>query len=56
AGGNGRVYGALRYPSMNELWPEICSTSAVRVVQVDMLVDIRSQQGDFLFLGNGPKV
>ncbi|CAM9921958.1 unnamed protein product [Ectocarpus sp. 8 AP-2014] len=56
AGGNGRVYGALRYPSMSELWPEICSTSAVRVVQVDTLVDIRSRQGDFLFLGNGPKV
>ncbi|CAN0038533.1 unnamed protein product [Ectocarpus sp. 8 AP-2014] len=56
AGGNGRVYGALRYPSMSELWPEICSTSAVRVVQVETLVDIRSRQGDFLFLGNGPKV
>ncbi|CAM9432033.1 unnamed protein product [Ectocarpus sp. 4 AP-2014] len=56
AGGNGRVYGALRYPSMSELWPEIGSTSAVRVVQVDTLVDIRSRQGDFLFLGNGPKV
>ncbi|CAM9268369.1 unnamed protein product [Ectocarpus sp. 12 AP-2014] len=56
AGGNGRVYGALRFPSMSELWPEICSTSAVRVVQVDTLVDIRSRQGDFLFLGNGPKV
>ncbi|CAB1102828.1 unnamed protein product [Ectocarpus sp. CCAP 1310/34] len=35
AGGNGRVYGALRYPSMSELWPEICRTSAVRVVQVE---------------------
>ncbi|CAN0007177.1 unnamed protein product [Scytosiphon promiscuus] len=48
AGANGRVYGAVDYPSMKELWPEIYNTLAVRVVEVKLLVDIRPRDGDFL--------
>ncbi|CAN0312281.1 unnamed protein product, partial [Hapterophycus canaliculatus] len=34
AGANGRVYGAVNYPSMKELWPEVYNTEAVRLVEV----------------------
>lgn len=33
-GEDGRVYAAVQYPSMSELWPDIYRTKAVRVVQV----------------------
>lgn len=33
-GEDGRVYAAVQYPSMSELWPDIYRTKAVRVAQV----------------------
>lgn len=33
-GEDGRVYAAVQYPSMSELWPDIYRAKAVRVVQV----------------------
>ncbi|CAM9346386.1 unnamed protein product [Ectocarpus sp. 6 AP-2014] len=56
AGPNGRVYGAVQCPSMKELWPEVYSAAAVRVVQVDLRVEIRSRSGDFLHLDSELKV
>ncbi|CAB1105998.1 unnamed protein product [Ectocarpus sp. CCAP 1310/34] len=50
AGSNGRVYGAVQYPSMAELWPEVYNSKAIRVVKVDMLVEVRSRSGDSLYL------
>ncbi|CAM9246069.1 unnamed protein product [Ectocarpus sp. 8 AP-2014] len=50
AGSNGRVYGAVQYPSMAELWPEVYNSTAIRVVKVDMLVEVRSRYGDSLYL------
>ncbi|CAM9761827.1 unnamed protein product [Ectocarpus sp. 4 AP-2014] len=56
AGPNGRVYGAVQCPSMKELWPEVYSAAAVRVVQVDLRVEIPSRSGDFLHLDSELKV
>lgn len=36
-GEDGRVYAAVQYPSMSELWPDVYRTKAVRVVQVSRL-------------------
>lgn len=33
-GEDGRVYAAVQYPSMSELWPDVYRTKAVRVVEV----------------------
>ncbi|CBJ28135.1 expressed unknown protein [Ectocarpus siliculosus] len=56
AGPNGRVYGGVQCPSMKDLWPEVYSAAAVRVVQVDLRVEIRSRSGDFLHLDSELKV
>lgn len=34
AGQDGRVYVAVKYPSISELWPEIYNNRSIRVVQV----------------------
>ena len=33
-GANGRAYSGVFYPSMQEIWPELYSTSNIRVVEV----------------------
>lgn len=46
-GANGRTYAAVFYPSMQEIWPELYSTTNIRVVEVR---DIRSFRVFFVFL------
>eukprot|EP00752_Nemacystus_decipiens_P004978 g4527.t1 len=55
-GEDGRVYAAVQYPSMSELWPDIYRTRAVRVVQVDVYVEVRSERETIRYPGTDFKV
>ncbi|CAB1119813.1 unnamed protein product [Ectocarpus sp. CCAP 1310/34] len=37
---DGRVYVAVKCPSISELWPEIYNNRSIRVVQVDVYVTV----------------
>eukprot|EP00752_Nemacystus_decipiens_P003691 g3401.t1 len=53
---NGRVYGVVQYPSMNELWPDVYNTTAVRAVEVNLCVEVRSLHQKELYLRQELKV
>ncbi|CAB1097009.1 unnamed protein product [Ectocarpus sp. CCAP 1310/34] len=55
-GSNGRAYAGVFYPSMQEIWPELYSTSNIRVVEVDLVVEIRSDSGEYQYVGPQLKV
>ncbi|CAM9475560.1 unnamed protein product [Ectocarpus fasciculatus] len=55
-GPNGRAYAGVFYPSMQEIWPELYSTSNIRVVEVDLVVEIRSDSGEYQYVGPQLKV
>ncbi|CBJ27576.1 expressed unknown protein [Ectocarpus siliculosus] len=51
-----RVYVAVKYPTMNELWPEIYQNVAVEVVQVDVFITVRSGHKTIRYPGTELKV
>ncbi|CAM9864859.1 unnamed protein product [Ectocarpus fasciculatus] len=51
-----RVYVAVQYPTMNELWPEIYNNVAVEAVQVDVFVTVRSGHKTIRYPGTELKV
>ncbi|CAM9503349.1 unnamed protein product [Ectocarpus fasciculatus] len=40
---------AMTYPSMEEIWPDVYSARSVKVVEVDMTVDVRSSDGKWVY-------
>ncbi|CAM9445814.1 unnamed protein product [Ectocarpus sp. 4 AP-2014] len=38
----------IKYPSMDDIWPEVYSARSVKVVEVDMTVDVRSIDGKWV--------
>ncbi|CAB1105271.1 unnamed protein product [Ectocarpus sp. CCAP 1310/34] len=38
----------ITYPSMEDIWPEVYSARSVKVVEVDMTVDVRSSDGKWV--------
>ncbi|CAN0485159.1 unnamed protein product [Ectocarpus sp. 12 AP-2014] len=38
----------ITYPSMDDIWPEVYSARSVKVVEVDMTVDVRSSDGKWV--------
>ncbi|CAN0001006.1 unnamed protein product, partial [Pylaiella littoralis] len=44
-GADGRGYALVFYPSMQEIWPELYHTAAIRMVEVDVAVEILSDSG-----------
>eukprot|EP00903_Cladosiphon_okamuranus_P012501 g11706.t1 len=55
-GEDGRVYAAVQYPSMGELWPDVYRTRAVRIAQVDVYVEVRSERETIRYPGTEFKV
>eukprot|EP00903_Cladosiphon_okamuranus_P012500 g11705.t1 len=55
-GVDGRVYAAVQYPSLKDLWPEIYNSRGVRVVQVDVYVEIQSGSTAIRYPGTEFKV
>eukprot|EP00903_Cladosiphon_okamuranus_P011771 g11065.t1 len=55
-GENGLAYAGVFYPSMQEIWPELYSTSNIRMVEVDLVVEIRSDSGEYQYVGPQLKV
>lgn len=55
-GAGGRSYAAILYPSMQEVWPELYRTPNIRVVEVDVVVEIVSEDGEFQYVGPQLKV
>ncbi|CAN0011401.1 unnamed protein product [Scytosiphon promiscuus] len=54
---DGRAYSPVFYPSMQEIWPDLFATPAVRVVEVDVAVEILSDSGgEFRYVGPQLKV
>ncbi|CAN0262384.1 unnamed protein product, partial [Ectocarpus sp. 8 AP-2014] len=39
----------ITYPSMDDIWPEVYSAHSVKVVEVDMTVDVRSSDGKWVY-------
>ncbi|CAN0014046.1 unnamed protein product, partial [Ectocarpus sp. 6 AP-2014] len=39
----------MTYPSMDDIWPEVYSAHSVKVVEVDMAVDVRSSDGKWAY-------
>eukprot|EP00752_Nemacystus_decipiens_P004977 g4526.t1 len=55
-GADGRVYAAVQYPSLKDLWPEIYHNRGVRVVQVDVFVEVQSGSTSLRYPGTEFKV
>ncbi|CAM9752243.1 unnamed protein product, partial [Scytosiphon promiscuus] len=55
-GQDGLIYAAVKYPSMEELWPDVYETHGVRTVQVDVYVMIRSGDCFIRYPGTEVKV
>eukprot|EP00752_Nemacystus_decipiens_P003681 g3391.t1 len=52
----GHAHASVTYPSMQEICPEVYAMSSVRIIEVDMVVEIRSRDGKFVFVGPTLKV
>ncbi|CBJ27774.1 expressed unknown protein [Ectocarpus siliculosus] len=56
-GPDGRAYSRVFYPGMQEIWPELYNTSNIRLVEVDVAIEILSDTcGEFRFVGPHLKV
>ncbi|CAN0275173.1 unnamed protein product, partial [Ectocarpus fasciculatus] len=56
-GADGRAYSRVFYPGMQEIWPELYNTLNIRLVEVDVAIEILSDTcGEFRFVGPHLKV
>ncbi|CAB1102873.1 unnamed protein product [Ectocarpus sp. CCAP 1310/34] len=50
-GRRGRADAAVEFPSIMEIWPEVYKVDNIRVMEVDMVVEVRSSEGNILYTG-----
>ncbi|CBN79520.1 hypothetical protein Esi_0011_0046 [Ectocarpus siliculosus] len=55
-GRRGRVDAAVEFPSIMEIWPEVYKVDNIRVMEVDMVVEVRSSDGNILYTGPTLKI
>ncbi|CAN0151283.1 unnamed protein product [Pylaiella littoralis] len=53
---SGCAHATVPYPSIQDIWPEIYKMSSVKVIEVDMVVEVRSMDGVVAFTGPTLKV
>lgn len=51
ADAGGRARATVTYPSMLEIWPEMYNMDSIRVMEVDMIVEVRSRDEKFVYTG-----